>query len=350
MNSLINTSLPDFVAPKLIHCVEGKYVCLDEEKFYASNELPVGSVVAFRTGDYSIRGRQKNDVRKLDNGKNYVVENLWFDNSLFAYAEFIRKAREKEFRFVLRLRKNEEGLRKVSKNYDGELCSLEVVFCATENIATLHCWEYWITEIIPQPLHDGCFDFAPLLKKYYNYIEPKRSVLIAVDALTNAAELDSCKCCKDVKGVHNEKLTHNNEVFNVGKGQRFVFRSGTEAELIETVEHMKKIGGKVLRYSPFDKRFEVAYDLLLVSDRGEMSAKSTIYVPKIRHNELLRICLALAPLGLAPYVMLEIVDWLTYIWAHPHKRKIDLIFGVQRSVVKLVEKRAERNKKPHTTE
>lgn len=51
---------------------------------------------------------------------------------------------------------------------------------------------------------------------------------------------------------------------------------------------------------------------------------------------ILDICVALAPLRLPNYVLLEIIDWLPfYCVAVPHLKKIALIESVMRSVYRI---------------
>jgi hypothetical protein len=52
--------------------------------------------------------------------------------------------------------------------------------------------------------------------------------------------------------------------------------------------------------------------------------------------QLIDISLALAPLALPPYVLLEIVDWLPlYAALVPRKLKIDALIGCRRSIEQL---------------
>ena len=56
---------------------------------------------------------------------------------------------------------------------------------------------------------------------------------------------------------------------------------------------------------------------------------------KIRHYILMDICIALSPLELPNYVILEIIDWIDYLYYDDHRVKISLIEGVARSVRKI---------------
>jgi len=346
MISLINTSAPNFVAPKLIHRVEQKLICVDEEKFYTNDEIPIGSIIVCSSGGYNIRSSKKRDLHKDDHGKIYEIENIWFDDSLAAYGELIKKTEYQQFTLRIKFRNNDESFKKICKNYDGELCSLVLQFWCRKIDATLTCAQYWKDLVITAPLQEGCFDFSELLKSYYKNIEPKRSVLIVASNTFGIADI-SCEICKDIVGYDNQKFTYEKDVFSVGKNERFFLASGPTEDLSKKMEHMKRFGAKVLRFSDFDKRFDVVRDKVIMVVSGLMNSKSTNYVPKIRHNELLRICIALSSFHLPPYVILEIVDWLMYIWAHPHKKKIDLIYGIQKSIVKIEANRNVTNKKPH---
>jgi hypothetical protein len=50
------------------------------------------------------------------------------------------------------------------------------------------------------------------------------------------------------------------------------------------------------------------------------------------HQQLLELCIALAPFSLPPYVTLEIFDWLPMMRLVRHGLKIALIVGVQKSL------------------
>lgn len=57
------------------------------------------------------------------------------------------------------------------------------------------------------------------------------------------------------------------------------------------------------------------------------------------HPMLLDICIAMYPLDLPPYVLLEIFDFLPHMrWAR-HKAKIDLIIGVKKSANRIIANR-----------
>ncbi len=53
------------------------------------------------------------------------------------------------------------------------------------------------------------------------------------------------------------------------------------------------------------------------------------------HAHILNICIAMAPLKLPNYVMLEIIDWLPhYYHGVSHQRKIALIESISRTIRK----------------
>jgi len=54
-------------------------------------------------------------------------------------------------------------------------------------------------------------------------------------------------------------------------------------------------------------------------------------------NQIIDICIALQSLNLPPYVLLEIIDWLPLFEYVDHKKKIDLIINVKKSISKIVE-------------
>ena len=57
------------------------------------------------------------------------------------------------------------------------------------------------------------------------------------------------------------------------------------------------------------------------------------------HSTIVDVCVALAPLSLPPYVLLEIIDWFPcYERCVRHKKKIDLILNVLKSVEKFKKK------------
>ena len=54
-------------------------------------------------------------------------------------------------------------------------------------------------------------------------------------------------------------------------------------------------------------------------------------------KEIIDVCIALASLDLPPYVLLEIIDWLPLFEYVDHKKKIDLIINVKKSISKIFE-------------
>ncbi len=57
-------------------------------------------------------------------------------------------------------------------------------------------------------------------------------------------------------------------------------------------------------------------------------------------KKIFKLSLVAYDLGLPPYVVLEIVDWLPGMWAHNHQKKITLIQSVWNGVRRIREKRA----------
>ena len=87
------------------------------------------------------------------------------------------------------------------------------------------------------------------------------------------------------------------------------------------------------------------YDWLLQHSRttrfiGNWWVENDLAWPTL-HRFVLDTALALAPLALPPYVLLEILEWLPRLRCHVHKQVIDLIEGVTRSVRRLCAARSE---------
>jgi hypothetical protein len=57
-------------------------------------------------------------------------------------------------------------------------------------------------------------------------------------------------------------------------------------------------------------------------------------------QRLIDICIALSPLDLPPYVLLEIIDWLPH-WATcaPHSRKIEFIIRFRKCCARILSRR-----------
>jgi hypothetical protein len=64
--------------------------------------------------------------------------------------------------------------------------------------------------------------------------------------------------------------------------------------------------------------------------KAVLERNGAIYWPQVAPR-LLDIAVALAPLTLPAYVVLEIIDWLPLIRLVNHKKKIDLIISVTRA-------------------
>ena len=56
-------------------------------------------------------------------------------------------------------------------------------------------------------------------------------------------------------------------------------------------------------------------------------------------NQIIDISIALASIDLPPYVLLEIIDWLPLFEYVDHKKKIDLIVNLRKSIAKIFELR-----------
>ena len=54
-------------------------------------------------------------------------------------------------------------------------------------------------------------------------------------------------------------------------------------------------------------------------------------------SEIIDVCVAFASLDLPPYVLLEIIDWLPFNIYVEHKKKIDLIVNLKKSISKIFE-------------
>ena len=54
-------------------------------------------------------------------------------------------------------------------------------------------------------------------------------------------------------------------------------------------------------------------------------------------NQIIDISIALASIDLPPYVLLEIIDWLPLFEYVDHKKKIDLIINLKKSISKIFE-------------
>lgn len=67
----------------------------------------------------------------------------------------------------------------------------------------------------------------------------------------------------------------------------------------------------------------------------EEESESELEKRKIRHYILVDICFALSPLELPNYVILEIIDWIDYLYYDGHKEKISLIEGIEKSIRKI---------------
>ena len=67
----------------------------------------------------------------------------------------------------------------------------------------------------------------------------------------------------------------------------------------------------------------------------EEESESELEKRKIRHYILVDTCFALSPLELPNYVILEIIDWIDYLYYDGHKEKISLIEGIEKSIRKI---------------
>ena len=56
-------------------------------------------------------------------------------------------------------------------------------------------------------------------------------------------------------------------------------------------------------------------------------------------KEIIDVCIALASIDLPAYVLLEIIDWLPLFVYVDHKKKIDLIVNLKKSISKIFELR-----------
>ena len=54
-------------------------------------------------------------------------------------------------------------------------------------------------------------------------------------------------------------------------------------------------------------------------------------------SQIIDVCIAFAAFDLPPYVLLEIVDWLPFFEYVDHKKKIDLIINLKKSISKILE-------------
>jgi hypothetical protein len=65
--------------------------------------------------------------------------------------------------------------------------------------------------------------------------------------------------------------------------------------------------------------------------QAALQRNRTVMWQKSLHDTLLEFCLALGPLQLPPYVLLEIFDWLPLMAHVRHYPKIKLVEGVHHS-------------------
>jgi hypothetical protein len=82
---------------------------------------------------------------------------------------------------------------------------------------------------------------------------------------------------------------------------------------------------------PVQKTIEVS-DQLTMADKNIALANAE---GKIRHYILVDTCFALSSLELPNYVILEIIDWIDYLYYDGHKEKISLIEGIEKSIRKI---------------
>lgn len=66
-----------------------------------------------------------------------------------------------------------------------------------------------------------------------------------------------------------------------------------------------------------------------------------MFAAKLRWRAIIDVCIALSGFSVPKYVLLEIVDWLPFARYENHRRKIDLIFAVYKSIAKIKNKEAD---------
>lgn len=80
---------------------------------------------------------------------------------------------------------------------------------------------------------------------------------------------------------------------------------------------------------------EENFQLQFYSNRNRNLWKKLLWT--LNRNEIIDICVALAPIDLPAYVLLEIIDWFPLFEYIQHKMKIDLIIRIKKSISKIVE-------------
>lgn len=160
---------------------------------------------------------------------------------------------------------------------------------------------------------------------FYTFIQSKLSLTVnckkSDERCTLADELAGC-CSYETKLIELQQ----HEIF---------------AHLCGQVDELFRI------YVEICKKFKVNWHLFSKNNCVFDNSRPTIHTfnedeleyelekRKIRHYILMDICIALSPLELPNYVILEIIDWIDYLYYDGHKEKISLIEGIEKSIRKI---------------
>lgn len=125
--------------------------------------------------------------------------------------------------------------------------------------------------------------------------------------------------------------------FIIPKDKVLIRLSGPVNELFETYFRLKK--KYQIEWELFSKN-EWTFGIHMPRILHFRHEKYVTETSRIRHRIVLDICISLSAVFEQNYVMLEIIDWIDYLYYDEHKKKIALIEGVTLSVRKIRENRS----------
>lgn len=181
---------------------------------------------------------------------------------------------------------------------------------------------------------------------YQLLMEPRTSAIVTYGELTSHLLEDTPQNCFFTQDeseflLHETTITLDKCTIQVGGRNILSVVTGPSSTIEKEISNLFKdkfVGVKIIAKSECGKIIKsgsIKYNYYSVE------CNLNVFAAKLRWRAIIDVCIALSGFQVQKYVLLEIIDWLPFARFENHRRKIDLIFGVCKSIAKIKNKEAD---------
>ncbi len=175
---------------------------------------------------------------------------------------------------------------------------------------------------------------------YQLLMEPQTSAIVTYGVLTSYLLEDTPQNCFFTQNeseflLHGTTITLDKCTIQVDGRNILSVVTGPSSTIEKEISNLFKdkfVGAKIIAKSECGKIIKsgsVKYNYYSVE------CNLNVFAAKLRWRAIIDVCIALYGFHVQKYVLLEIIDWLPFARYENHRRKIDLIFAVYKSIEKI---------------